>query len=183
MADEQLYVPLAEGNLRLDPLAPADREPLRRACAEDRTIWEVYPYSYVDEHFDPQFEAMLGHRGGRRIYAVRLDGKVVGMTGWIPHNAPGWSIEIGNTFLVPRLRGTGVNDRMKRLMIDHAFACGLHRVCLKVDSRNARSQAAIRKLGATHEGVHRQDRVTWTGHLRDTVYFSILRGEWDARRA
>jgi RimJ/RimL family protein N-acetyltransferase len=34
------------------------------------------------------------------------------------------------------------------------------------------------KLGATREGVLRADRVTWTGHVRDTVLFSILAEEW-----
>ena len=183
MTDSALYVPLSDGDLRLDPLQPADREPLRAACAEDTAIWTIYPLSYHGEHFDPQFDALLAGAPQKRMYAVRAGGEVVGMTGWLAHGAPGWSIEIGTTYLVPRLRGSGINGRMKRLMLDHAFACGMERVCLKVDARNTRSQAAIRKLGAVHEGVHRHDRLTWTGHVRDTVYFSILRDEWSQRPA
>ena len=34
------------------------------------------------------------------------------------------------------------------------------------------------KLGAVREGVLRADRITWTGHVRDTVLFSILKDEW-----
>ena len=34
------------------------------------------------------------------------------------------------------------------------------------------------KLGAHREGVRRADTVTWTGHVRDTVLFSILKDEW-----
>ena len=37
------------------------------------------------------------------------------------------------------------------------------------------------KLGAVREGVLRADRITWTGHVRDTVLFSILGGEWEER--
>jgi RimJ/RimL family protein N-acetyltransferase len=48
----------------------------------------------------------------------------------------------------------------------------------RVDSRNGRSQAAMAKLGAVREGVLRADRITWNGHVRDTVLFSILREEW-----
>ncbi len=33
------------------------------------------------------------------------------------------------------------------------------------------------------EGVLRGERVTWTGHVRDTGLFSILAHEWAARRA
>ena len=176
--DAALFRPLAEDDLRLEPMAEAHREPLRAACAADPAIWEIYPVSYQGPHFDAEFAGLLAGDPAKRVYAVVLAGEVVGMTGWLAHNAPGWSIEIGNTYLAPRVRGTGLNGRMKRLMIDHAFACGLARVCLKVDARNQRSQAAIRKLGAVHEGMHRHDRVTWTGHVRDTVYFSILREEW-----
>lgn len=178
MADAALFQPLAAGDLRLEPMAEHHREPLRAACAADRAIWEIYPVSYLDPHFDAEFDGLLAGAPAKRVYAVVLAGEVVGMTGWLAHNAPGWSIEIGNTYLAPRVRGTGLNGRMKRLMIDHAFACGLARVCLKVDARNRRSQAAIPKLGAVHEGMHRHDRVTWTGYVRDTVYFSILREEW-----
>lgn len=103
------------------------------------------------------------------------------MTAWIEHGQPGWSIEIGNSFIVPAVRGSGVNGRIKRLMLDHAFACGLERVGFKVDAVNGRSRAAVLKLGAVEEGVLRHERQTWTGRVRDTVSFSILRDEWNAR--
>ena len=32
--------------------------------------------------------------------------------------------------------------------------------------------------GTGFEGVLRADRITWTGHVRDTVLFAILRDEW-----
>lgn len=79
---------------------------------------------------------------------------------------------------MPALRGTGLNARLKRLMLDHAFACGVRRVEFRVDSRNTRSQAAMAKLDAVRDGVLRADRITWTGYVRDTVLFSILREEW-----
>ena len=63
-------------------------------------------------------------------------------------------------------------------MLKRAFDCGIRRVEFRVDSRNGRSQAAMTKLGAVREGVIRADRITWTGHVRDTVLFSILKEEW-----
>jgi len=60
----------------------------------------------------------------------------------------------------------------------HAFDRGYRRIEFRVDSRNARSQAAMKKLGAVREGVMRADRITYTGHVRDTVLFSILKEEW-----
>jgi RimJ/RimL family protein N-acetyltransferase len=183
-ADAGLYIPLTDGDLALVPLIEAHREPLRAVCAEDDAIWDIYPVTYQGAAFDAQFDSLLQGggrlqgRSGRRVYAMTQAGAVVGMTAWIEQGQPGWSIEIGNTFVAPRLRGSGLNGRIKRMMLDHAFACGLERVGFKVDVRNTRSQAAVAKLGATREGVLRHERKTWTGHVRDTVSFSVLRNEW-----
>lgn len=174
----ELYQPLADGDLRLVPLHEDHREALRRACAEDTDIWEMYPVCYVGDHFDPNFGLMLHGVGGRQAYAIFDGNELVGMTAWIAHGMPDWSIEIGNSYIIPRLRGTGFNDRLKRLMLDHAFACGLRRVAFKVDAINARSRAAVLKLGCTQEGILRAERRTWTGRVRDTVLFSILADEW-----
>ena len=75
-----------------------------------------------------------------------------------------------------------MNPAAKRLLMAHAFESGVRRVQYKVDAINARSRAAVLKLGAIQEGILRQDRVTWTGRLRDTVVFSILADEWPAVR-
>jgi len=173
-----LYVPLHDGDLSLALLTEAHREGLRVACMQDDAIWDLYPVSYQGEAFDPQFEALLTGAPKRRVYAILQNDTVVGMTAWIEQGPPGWSIEIGNTFITPALRGSGFNRRVKDLLITHAFACGFERVGFKVDLRNTRSQAAVTKLGATREGVLRHERQTWTGHVRDTVSFSLLRDEW-----
>ena len=61
----------------------------------------------------------------------------------------------------------------------HAFeALGAHRVTLKTDGRNVRSQHALQRIGATHEGVLRRHRVCWDGFVRDSVYFGITDVEW-----
>ena len=181
MSDAALYVPLSDGDLRLDPLIEAYRKQLRAACAQDSETWETYSTNYWDDAFDPQFDRLLGAGKVRRVYVIVRAGEVVGMTGWIERGVPGWSIEIGNSYIVPVLRGTGFNWRVKVLMLDHAFTCGLERVCFMVDAINLRSRAAVLKLGAIEEGVLRHERQTWTGRMRDTVSFSILRDEWNAR--
>lgn len=182
MSDAALYVPLSDDDLRLELLCEAHREPLRAACALDREIWQIYPFSYEGEAFDPQFDAILHGAPRRRAYAVCGAEDVVGMTAWIEQGQPGWSIEIGNSYIVPRLRGSGFNGRLKRLMLDHAFACGLERVVFKIDAINSRSRAAVRKLGAQEEGILRHERQTWTGRVRDTALYSILSSEWPLQR-
>jgi len=77
MSIEALYVPLEEGNLRLEPLREAHREALRAACAQDSEIWAIYPFCYVGAHFDPQFDSLLAGRGALRLcrHARRRGGR------------------------------------------------------------------------------------------------------------
>jgi RimJ/RimL family protein N-acetyltransferase len=93
-------------------------------------------------------------------------------------------LEIGWTWLAPGVQRTRVNTEAKYLLLKHAFEdLGAVRVQLKTDARNTRSQRAIERLGAVLEGAHRRHMVTWDGHIRDTVYYSILDNEWpDVKR-
>ncbi|WP_206366227.1 GNAT family N-acetyltransferase [Sphingomonas flavalba] len=174
---EALRHPPADGTLRLEPLAEAHRAALAAACAEDADIWAIYSLSYDPAHFDASFTALLANP--RYVaFAILSDDRLVGMTAYLAPDRARGVVEIGMSYIVPSLRGTGFNGRLKRLMIGHAFACGYRRIEFRIDVRNARSQAAVAKLGALREGVMRQDRVTWTGHVRDTALFAILKDEW-----
>jgi RimJ/RimL family protein N-acetyltransferase len=178
---DDLYQPLADGDLQLERIGEAHREGLRAACAEDDEIWEVYPLRFVGDHFAPAFATLL-KPDARLAYAIRLDGTIIGMTAWHDFSAPKLTTHIGNSFIVPRLRGTGLNRRIKHLMVNHAVACGFRRIGFMVDARNTRSQRAVKKIGGVREGVLRAERITWTGHVRDTVVFSILADEWLAEQ-
>jgi RimJ/RimL family protein N-acetyltransferase len=168
---------MADGEIRLEPLAEEHRAGLKAACAEDAEIWPIYAVSYDPEHFDDSFDG-LRSRPNTQAFAIFSGDALVGMSAYLGIDTARDVLEIGNTYYVPRLRGTGFNRRVKDLMLRRAFACGFRRVEFRVDARNARSQAAMAKLGAVREGVIRAERITWTGHVRDTVLFSILAGEW-----
>ena len=173
-----LHRPPAFGGLTLEPLTEIHRAALKAACAEDPAIWSIYSVDYGPDGFDATFSALIGHP--RRIpFAILDDGRLAGMSAYIDPEPARAVVEIGNTYLRPAARGTGLNAWLKTLMIGHAFACRFRRIEFRVDARNIRSQAAVAKIGGVREGVLRQERVTWTGHVRDTVLFSILRGEWD----
>lgn len=179
---DNLYINLTDGALSLVRLEEAHREGLRAACAADIEIWAIYPFNYAGTDFDPAFERMLAGGAARQCYAIHWDGVIVGMTAWIDADAARQSVEIGNSYIIPALRGTGFNWTLKTLMMDHAFAQGIRRMVYKVDAINARSQAAVLKLGCTREGLLRAERITWTGRVRDTAIFSILADEWAAQR-
>ena len=173
---------MANGDVRLEPLIEAHRAALKAACAEDPEIWKIYSTSYGPDHFDANFEAMLDKRDWHGFALFRGE-KLVGMSSFMGVDRVRMVLEIGSTYYVPAERGTGLNRIVKELMLDRAFASGFRRIEFRVDARNGRSQAAMAKLGAVREGVLREDRMTWTGHVRDTILFSILASEWERSAA
>jgi len=172
-----LIAPLAAPGLHLEQLDDRHREPLRALCLADDPVWEIYPSSYAPDRFDASFAAMRADPG-RRPFALVAGGALVGMSGYLHIDASNRALEIGGTYLTPSARGTGLNRRIKQLLIDRAFACGFHRIEFRIDVRNTRSIAAVEKLGAVREGILRKQRITWTGHVRDTAVYSILANEW-----
>jgi len=169
--------PLAADDIRLVPMAEAHRAALGKACAEDEALWPIYSVSYDPDHFDASFDALMA-RPDARPFAIFAGDRLIGMSSYLGIDETRGVLEIGNTYYVPDLRGTGLNRRVKDVMLDRAFASGFRRIEFRVDTRNRRSQAALAKLGAAREGVLRAERITWTGHVRDTALFSILASEW-----
>jgi RimJ/RimL family protein N-acetyltransferase len=171
----RLLTVLTDDPVHLEPLGEDHREPLRAATADDEEFWPLYPRSFGRDHFDASFAEIVD---SDRRFAVFAGGVLVGMTGYLNIDAGSAALEIGGTYLARAARGTGLNTRVKRLLIDHAVACGFHRIAFRIDARNARSQAAVAKLGATHEGTLRRERTIWTGHSHDTTIWSIMADEW-----
>ncbi|GAA1060554.1 GNAT family N-acetyltransferase [Agromyces bracchium] len=121
-------------------------------------------------------------------FAVRLrggpdDGALVGATKLGDLDLPNESAHIGWTGFDPRVWGTAVNPEVKLLMLGLAFDHGFGRVKLQADAVNARSRAAIAKLGASFEGVHRRAMRRPDGTWRDTAVYAIVVDEWPAVRA
>jgi RimJ/RimL family protein N-acetyltransferase len=53
----------------------------------------------------------------------------------------------------------------------------------RTDARNNRSRAAIERLGAKFEGIHRADKPATDGAVRDSAFYSIIFAEWPIVRA
>lgn len=176
---------LENDHVRLEPFEERHKEPLRAACDADPELWPGFYYNSLGgEHFDGGWAAMREQQAaGTRIpFAVIHAGEVVGLSTFINIQRADRAVEIGTTYYRPEARGGVVNPAAKRLLLEHAFACGAQRVAFQVDQINLRSQAAMTKLGAVREGVMRNDKVTWTGRVRSSVIFSILSEEWPAVR-
>ncbi|MBO6634473.1 GNAT family protein [Parvibaculum sp.] len=180
-------VPLERAGVRLEPLEEAHRAGLAAAGAATE-IWRFLPYDGTGPGFDAWFDwsVSLNREDKETVWAVRkaADGEIVGTTRYLNIAAHDRRVEIGSTWYAPAVWGSHVNPACKRMLLAHGFeTLKLNRIELKTDLRNLRSQAAIAKLGAVREGVFRRHMVLPDGHVRDTVYFSIIREEWPEVRA
>jgi N-acetyltransferase len=111
----------------------------------------------------------------------KAEGKPVGSTRFANIDKGNRRAEIGWTWIGRPWQRSAINTEAKLLMLTHAFESeGCIRVELKTDVLNQQSRTAIRRLGAQEEGILRHHSITDSGRLRDTVYYSILAGEWPA---
>jgi len=168
-------------------------EPIRREHAE--IFWEIAKDSLDDifqwipyrvktrEDFQRLVKKIFEEqeRGESVAFATveRGSGRVIGSTRFMNIDRANRRVEIGSTWIIPARQRTGVNTEAKFLMLRHAFEVwNCFRVELKTDALNLKSRNAILRIGAKEEGTLRRHVLTWTGRVRDSVYFSILDSEW-----
>jgi RimJ/RimL family protein N-acetyltransferase len=170
-------------HVQLEPFEERHREELRPA-AQDERIWTVTTSAF-GEKFDPYFDTALARiRNGTELgFTVRqrATGKLVGGTRFMAIEEAHKRLEIGTTWYHPSVWASVVNPECKLLLMQHAFeVLRFNRVEFKTDARNARSRAAILKLGARQEGIFRKHMVLPDGHIRDSVWFSVTDDDWPA---
>lgn len=172
-------------HVRLEPLADAHWSGLATAIT-DGALWTIretlVPHPEALDSFLQQAAAAAA--AGRELAFATIDlasGQVAGSTRFRCIEPLHRRAEIGFTFLAARWQRTALNSEAKFLMLEYAFErCALNRVELLTDVRNARSRAAILRLGAKEEGVLRSHMVMRDGHVRDTVVYSVIAAEWPA---
>lgn len=170
--------------VRLEPLT-VEHAPALFEASKDPSIWTylVVPQPISIEAMAAWIgTALCEAEAGRHLpfAAVRLeDAKVVGTTRYLDIRPFDGSVEIGWTWYAKWAQRTYVNTECKLLLLTHAFeTLGCTRVQLKTDANNARSRAAIERIGAQFEGVLRNYQRYWHGALRDTAMYAMTDTEW-----
>jgi RimJ/RimL family protein N-acetyltransferase len=171
--------------VRLEPLRHDHADLFWQVAKDDlEDIFRWIPYSVktqqdfqrlVEKAFEEQ------QRGESIVFATveRASGRTIGSTRYMNIDRVNQRVEIGSTWIAPAWQRTAVNSEAKYLMLRHAFEqWKCIRVELKTDALNQKSRNAILRIGAKEEGTLRRHLMTWTGRVRDTVYFSILDSEW-----
>lgn len=176
-------------HVRLEPLT--DRHiPALAKVAFDPDLWRITT-TFIETSDDLRRyvdEALALQRTGTALPFCIIDrgtNEAIGSSRFGNYDAANRRVEIGWSWIARPWQQTAANPEAKLLMLDYAFTeLQCLRVEFKTDALNARSRAALLKLGAREEGILRSHMIVRDGRRRDSVYFSILVEEWpDVRRA
>ena len=173
-------VTLEFNGVRLELLSLAHVEGLR-AAALDGALWNLRVTSVPEPHRTQAYVHTALETPDRVPFAV-VDvstGDVLGTTSYHDILPAVDRVEIGYTWYAKRVQRSHVNTSCKLLLLSHAFdTLGCAVVGFRTDNFNHASQAAIERLGAKKDGVIRHHGARRDGTVRDTVMYSIVRGEW-----
>jgi N-acetyltransferase len=181
-------VTLEGDHVRLEPLREAHADALV-AASLGHDLFRYFPFRLDDEASLRGYVkiAIAGLANGTQLPFATIDrssGRVVGSTSYLAIDPAHRRLEIGATWIAPSHQRSAVNTEAKLLQLTHCFeVLGANRVEFKTDARNARSRSALARIGAVEEGTFRAHMVMPDGALRDSVYFSVIAGEWPAVKA
>jgi len=179
---------LEGAQVRLEPLTLAHHAALCEVGL-DPELWQWIPYrATTAEEMLAYIQSALKDQaaGTAQPFATveRSTGRVIGSTRYMNIDVTNRRREIGATWIAKPWQRTAINTEAKYLMLRHAFeTLDCIRVELKTDALNQKSRKAILRIGAKEEGTLRRHVVTWTGRVRDSVYFSVLDSEWPQVKA
>ncbi|MGP9687261.1 GNAT family N-acetyltransferase [Halomonas sp. AOP25-F1-15] len=176
-------VTLNAHGVKLEPLAH-DHEAGLRAAAADGELWKLRVTSVPSPDETSAFieTALKDREAGHRFAFAVMDeacGTVLGTTSYHDILPEVKRVEIGHTWYAKRAQRTHINTTCKLLLLTHAFdTLGCNVVGWRTDNFNYASQRAIERLGAKKDGVIRGHKLRRDGTIRDTVMYSLHRGEW-----
>ena len=180
MMDWRTPVTLEGKHVRLEPMTEA-HVPGLAAVGLDDSIWEHMLYGDMRSMKDiGNWVREILSRPDLPFAVIHLEsGRVAGATRYLNMTPEHRGLEIGGTWYGLEFQRTAVNTECKYLLLGYAFeTLDCIRVQFKTDLRNVRSQRAIERIGAKHEGVLRNHMILPDGRYRDSVYFSIIDKEW-----
>lgn len=173
---------LENHRVKLVPFEEVYKEKLKRIIYDEDLHFSVECKN--DEDFQKYIYETIDQRKSGNSYPFLVIDKrtneIAGSTryGHIQFNNK--RLEIGWTWYGKQFRGTGLNKACKYELLKYVFEImNFRRVQLSADIENIRSQKAIKKLGATQEGIFRANYIDSSGISRDDVYFSIIHTEWN----
>lgn len=157
---------------------------LWQAVQGDDALWPYMSYGpFADE---AAFMAWLDERpklADPYSYAVvDKNDRAVGIATLMEIRPAMRVIEVGHIVYSNSLQRTALATEAQYLLARYVFeTLGYRRYEWKCNALNAPSRRAAERFGFTFEGIFRQHMIV-KGRNRDTAWFSMLDGEWPARK-
>ncbi|MFT3980567.1 MAG: GNAT family N-acetyltransferase [Ferruginibacter sp.] len=162
------------------PLKEEDFEALY-APASDPAVWEQHPNKnrWQKDVFRTYFDGAMQSGGAFKIID-KQSGEVAGSSRFYDYNEEENSIFIGYTFYGTKFWGRGLNQSVKKLMMDYIFRY-VSAVYFHVGAGNLRSQIAIGRTGA--EKVGELEVAYYGGDNNLNFVYRITKEEWNKRKS
>ncbi len=175
---------LENDTVLLRPVIPEDIEEFA-GLTSDKSMWKYFTNDLSDRteleiwvNFSLIEKKMITRIPFTIVY--KSTGKIAGATSFGNISERDKRVEIGWTWLGKEYQGKGINEQVKYLMLKHCFEkWELERVEFKTDVLNIRARKALLKMNITEEGILRSHTIMTNGRRRDTIYYSVLRDEWE----
>ncbi len=167
---------LEKDDIFLSVLLPQDSDALEK-ISNDTRIWLhnssfTDPKAFMDEWFLKALEQK--EKGTRIPFVIHYQNHVIGSTSFYDIDMSKKIVTIGYTWLHPDYWGSGINTKVKQLLLNYAFKqAKFNQVNFIIDSLNLRSRAAVEKLGARQTGIIYNHLQRPDGTLRDSTIYSI----------
>lgn len=174
-----LSIILENETVLLRPMTRQDFS-LLQSLTTDPDMWIYFTHDLsIAEEFEKWAEPHFNKERLQFTVIEKSTGKLAGSTAFGNYSVRDQRVEIGWTWLGKAFRGTGINQSMKKVMLDYCFGeLKLKRVEIKTDVLNMSARMALLKFGAVEEGILRSHTLMTHGRRRDTIYYSVLAGEW-----
>ena len=169
----------------LRPLQFSDINNLLKIATEDKQLLQYSPQPIFSENLLTEYvKKAVKERENKTRYAFSIfdkrKNKYAGSTSFLNISNVDSRLEIGSTWIGKDFQRSGLNRNCKYLLLSFAFQqLKAERVELKTDERNTASRNAIQKIGGQFEGILRSHTLMYDGFRRNTVYYSILKNEWE----
>lgn len=180
-------VELEGQHVALTPLRPEHTNDLWQALepAETHQLWDFLPDGPYDnsQSFAESIERKAA--SGDPFFLAIVDqasGNALGHAAFMRIEPKHGVMEVGSLLYTPALQRTIAATEAMYLMARYVFEdLGYRRYEWKCNALNIPSRRAALRLGFTFEGIFRQHMIV-KGRNRDTAWFSMLDGEWPARK-
>ncbi|RTL02446.1 MAG: N-acetyltransferase [Proteobacteria bacterium] len=156
-----------------------DFEELNQIFDPEYFTWFFTNYTHCQEFVA---EKQADYAQQKLIMYVIIDNKtsrIIGTSSLYEISFRHKRLEMGSSWLAKAYHGSQYNAVAKHLLIDGLInQCGFNRIQWKTDALNAKSHAAMTKLGFVYEGTLHRHAVTYTGRVRDSLVFAVTDQTW-----